>query len=90
MHGAGRTRTYEDRSHLIYSQISLPLEYVAKRADDRIRTGDINHGKVALYQLSYICIVTGAETRYQFPLLVLPAQQEEAVGLDPTRPRRAH
>jgi hypothetical protein len=24
------------------------------RADDRIRTGDLNLGKVALYQLSYV------------------------------------
>lgn len=27
---------------------------ISPRADDRVRTGDINLGKVALYQLSYI------------------------------------
>ena len=25
-----------------------------QRADDRVRTGDLNLGKVALYQLSYV------------------------------------
>ncbi len=29
------------------------------RADDRVRTGDLNLGKVALYQLSYVRIATG-------------------------------
>ena len=28
------------------------------RADDRVRTGDLNLGKVALYQLSYVRIAT--------------------------------
>ncbi|CCH77759.1 conserved hypothetical protein [Nostocoides japonicum T1-X7] len=30
------------------------VKAVALRADDRPRTGDLNLGKVALYQLSYI------------------------------------
>ncbi len=29
------------------------------RADDRVRTGDLNLGKVALYQLSYVRVATG-------------------------------
>ena len=29
------------------------------RADDRVRTGDLNLGKVALYQLSYVRIAPG-------------------------------
>ncbi len=33
------------------------------RADDRVRTGDLNLGKVALYQLSYVRIATG----FSFP-----------------------
>jgi hypothetical protein len=32
------------------------------RADDRVRTGDLNLGKVALYQLSYVRVATGFRT----------------------------
>ena len=32
---------------------ALPLGYGTERAGNRARTGDLNLGKVALYQLSY-------------------------------------
>ena len=46
----------------------------ASGADDQVRTGDLNLGKVALYQLSYICdlleaaanIMTSAEPGQAF------------------------
>ena len=34
----------------------------SRRADDRARTGDLNLGKVALYQLSYVRIVFRRES----------------------------
>ena len=36
------------------------FEIGALRADDQVRTGDLNLGKVALYQLSYICVLLEA------------------------------
>jgi hypothetical protein len=39
------------------------------RADDRVRTGDLNLGKVALYQLSYVRTLTGSFS--------LPARAEQ-------------
>jgi hypothetical protein len=35
------------------------------RADDRVRTGDLNLGKVALYQLSYVRVATGFRTPWR-------------------------
>ena len=53
----------------------MPPRRVAK-AGDRIRTGDLNLGKVALYQLSY--------TRSLSDQLVQPELLEPPVGLEPT------
>ena len=40
--------------HVAETSVKQRAAETALRADDRIRTGDLNLGKVALYQLSYV------------------------------------
>ena len=54
--------------HVAETSVNKRAAETALRADDRIRTGDLNLGKVALYQLSYARIFDSLAGALRFEL----------------------
>jgi hypothetical protein len=62
---------------VVYKTTALPTELYWRGVDDRARTGDLDLGKVALYQLSYIHVF------FVSPMGVEPTCLARRRGLNP-------